>query len=166
MFLTRTSLSLHDSAYTDIFLNQLIPCYSKNAINLQHLTTHNMTLLTYKMAIVLRYVRSFHPIYLPQLLFLPALTVEALQGKTCQDWLLSGGGRSVRAKISGVMGRPWGIFFLIFSERELTFTFAICCRPSVCRLSVCLSVCLSYVTFVCCTQAIRIFGNISTALGT
>jgi len=23
-----------------------------------------------------------------------------------------------------------------FSERELTFTFAICCRPSVCRLSV------------------------------
>ena len=27
----------------------------------------------------------------------------------------------------------------IFSERELTFTFAICYRPSVCRLSVCLS---------------------------
>ena len=29
--------------------------------------------------------------------------------------------------------------FLIagFSERELTFTIAICCRPSVCRLSVC-----------------------------
>jgi len=26
---------------------------------------------------------------------------------------------------------------LLFSERELTFTFAICCRPSVCRLSVC-----------------------------
>jgi len=26
----------------------------------------------------------------------------------------------------------------IFSERELTFTFAICRRPSVCRLSVCL----------------------------
>jgi len=24
----------------------------------------------------------------------------------------------------------------VFSERELTFTFAICCRPSVCRLSV------------------------------
>jgi len=24
----------------------------------------------------------------------------------------------------------------IFSERELAFTFAICCRPSVCRLSV------------------------------
>jgi len=24
-----------------------------------------------------------------------------------------------------------------FSERELTFTFAICYRPSVCRLSVC-----------------------------
>jgi len=26
---------------------------------------------------------------------------------------------------------------LVFSERELTFTFAICRRPSVCRLSVC-----------------------------
>jgi len=26
---------------------------------------------------------------------------------------------------------------VIFSERELTFTFAICHRPSVCRLSVC-----------------------------
>ena len=30
----------------------------------------------------------------------------------------------------------WKQCFL-FSERELTFTFAICCRPSVCRLSVC-----------------------------
>jgi len=29
------------------------------------------------------------------------------------------------------------------SERELMFTFDICCRPSVCRLSVCLSVCMS-----------------------
>jgi len=47
-----------------------------------------------------------------------------------------------------------------FSERELTFTFAICYLPSVC-LSVCLSV-----TFVRPTQAVQIFGNISTALGT
>jgi len=31
-------------------------------------------------------------------------------------------------------------FYFIFSEREREFTFAICCRPSVC-LSVCLSVC-------------------------
>ena len=32
--------------------------------------------------------------------------------------------------------------FVLFSERELMFTFAICYRPSVCRLSVCrLSVC-------------------------
>ena len=29
----------------------------------------------------------------------------------------------------------------VFSGRELTFTFAISYRPSVCRLSVCLSVC-------------------------
>jgi len=50
----------------------------------------------------------------------------------------------------------------VFSERELTFTFAICYRPSVSRLSV---VCLS-VMFVRLTQAVQIFGNISTALGT
>jgi len=51
----------------------------------------------------------------------------------------------------------------IFSERELTFTFAICCRQSVSRLS---SVCLSSVTFVRRTQAVQIFGDISMALGT
>jgi len=46
----------------------------------------------------------------------------------------------------------------ILSERELTFMFAICCRPSVCRLSV---------TSVHSTlQAVVIFGNISTAFGT
>jgi len=40
----------------------------------------------------------------------------------------------------------------------LTFlAIAICCRPSVCRLSV---------TLVRPTQAVQIFGNISTALGT
>jgi len=49
------------------------------------------------------------------------------------------------------------IFVNLFSERELTFTFAICYRPSVCRLSV---------TFVRPTQAVQIFGNISTALVT
>jgi len=33
-------------------------------MNLRHLTTHSTTVLTYKMAIVLRpYVTSFHPIY-------------------------------------------------------------------------------------------------------
>jgi len=50
----------------------------------------------------------------------------------------------------------------VFRERELTFTFAKCHRPSVCRLSVCL---LS-VTLVRPTQAVQIFGNISMALGT
>jgi len=53
-------------------------------------------------------------------------------------------------------------FLSFFSERELTFTFAICYRPSVC-LSV---VCRLSVTFVRPTQAIEIFGNISAALGT
>ena len=45
----------------------------------------------------------------------------------------------------------------IVSERELKFMFAICHPLSVCRLSV---------TFVRPTQAIEIFGNISTPFGT
>jgi len=45
-----------------------------------------------------------------ELVFL-SLTVEVLQGKMCQNSLPSGGGRSLGAKISGGMGRPWGIFF-------------------------------------------------------
>ena len=49
----------------------------------------------------------------------------------------------------------------IFSERELTFTFAICCRSSVCRLSVCLSVIGN-----ARAPYSAIFGNISMALGT
>jgi len=48
-----------------------------------------------------------------ELLFL-SLTIEALQGKRCRDSLLSGGGRSVRAKISGGRGRPRGIFFAFY----------------------------------------------------
>jgi len=40
-----------------------------------------------------------------------SLTVEALQGKMSQNSLPSGVGRSLGAKISGGMGRPWGIFF-------------------------------------------------------
>ena len=47
------------------------------------------------------------------------------------------------------------------SERELKFIFAICHQ-----LSVRLSVCLSSVTLVHPTQAIEIFGNISTPCGT
>ena len=46
---------------------------------------------------------------------------------------------------------------VIFSERELMFTFAICYRLSICRLS--------SLTLVHRTQAVEIFDNISTALG-
>ena len=46
---------------------------------------------------------------------------------------------------------------LNLSDFLLEFTFAICYRPSVCRLSV---------TLVRPTQAVEIFGNIFTALGT
>jgi len=47
-----------------------------------------------------------------------SLTVEALQGKTCQNSLLSGGGRSLGAKISGGRGRP-PANVLIPLERQL-----------------------------------------------
>ena len=40
-------------------------------------------------------------------LFSLALTVDALQGKTCQDSLLSGEGRSLGAKISGGRGHTF-----------------------------------------------------------
>ena len=49
------------------------------------------------------------------------------------------------------------ISWWIFSECELTFTFGICYRPSVC---------LSSVTFVHSTQPVEIFGNISSPFGT
>jgi len=52
-----------------------------------------------------------------ELLFL-SLTFEALQGKMCQKSLTSGGGRSLRAKISGGRGRPWGTFFGFYKTRH------------------------------------------------
>ena len=52
------------------------------------------------------------------LLFL-SLTVEALQGKTCQNSQPSGVGRSLGAKISGGRGRPWGIFFGFYKTRHI-----------------------------------------------
>ena len=59
--------------------------------------------------------------------------------------------RNVKNQITPTLWRSTPLF----SERELKFTFAIIyCRPSV--------VCLSSVMFVRPTQAIEIFGNIST----
>ena len=58
-----------------------------------------------------------------ELLFL-SLTVEALQGKTCQNSLPSGVGRSLGAKISGVRGRSWE-YFLVSTKLD---TF---CYPTV-----------------------------------
>jgi len=60
-----------------------------------------------------------------EFLFL-SLTDEVLQGKTCQDSLVSGGGRSVRAKISGGRGRPWGIFFGFYKTRHMLSDSANC----------------------------------------
>jgi len=61
-----------------------------------------------------------------------SLTVEALRGKTCQDSLLSGGGRSVWAKILWGRGRPWGIFFDFYKTRHILLTVqtAPCYVPS------------------------------------
>jgi len=53
-----------------------------------------------------------------ELLFL-YLTVEALQGKMCQNALPSGVGRSLGAIISGGRGRPWGIFFGFYKTRHI-----------------------------------------------
>ena len=53
-----------------------------------------------------------------ELLFL-SLTVEALQGKTCQNSQPSGMGRSLWAKISGGRGCPWGIFFGFDKTRHI-----------------------------------------------
>jgi len=49
------------------------------------------------------------------------LTVEALQGKMCQDSLPSGVGSSLGAKISGGRGRPWGIFFGFYKTRSICY---------------------------------------------
>jgi len=51
---------------------------------------------------------------------------------------------------------------LVFSERERSSRSLY----AVARPSVCLSVCLSSVTLVHPTQAVQIFGNVSTAFGT
>ena len=55
-----------------------------------------------------------------ELLFL-SLTIEALQGKTCQKSLLSGGGRSLGGKISGE-GVLVGEYFLVSTKLD-TFCY-------------------------------------------
>ena len=65
------------------------------------------------------------------LLFL-SLTVEALQGKTCQNSPLSGGGRSLGAKISAGSGCPWGIFFGFYKTRHILLSDSANCSV-VCR---------------------------------
>jgi len=66
-------------------------------------------------------------------LFSLALIVEVLQGKTCQDSLLSGGGRSLRAKISGEWVVP-GEYFLVSTKLDtfcyVTVQTALCYVPS------------------------------------
>ena len=61
-----------------------------------------------------------------ELLFI-SLTVEVLQGKTCQDSLLSGEGRSLRAKISGGRGRPWELFVGFYKTRHILLSDSSSC---------------------------------------
>jgi len=62
-----------------------------------------------------------------ELLFL-CLAAEAPQGKMCQNSLRSEGGRSLGAKISGGMGRPWGIFFGFYKTRHILLSDSTCRR--------------------------------------
>jgi len=55
---------------------------------------------------------------------------------------------------------------MIFSERELKFTFAICHRPSVCLSVVCRLSSVCRLSVVRPTQAIEIFGTFSSTFGT
>ena len=47
-----------------------------------------------------------------------SLTVEALQGKRCQDSLLSGGAGQFERRFQG-KGRPWEIFFGLYKTRHI-----------------------------------------------
>jgi len=60
-------------------------------------------------------------------LFVLSLTVEALQGKMCQNSLPSGEGRSLGAKISGRRGRPCGIFFRFYKTRHILLSDSVNC---------------------------------------
>ena len=84
-----------------------------------------------------------------ELLFL-SLTVEALQGKMCQNSMPSGVGRSLGAKISGGKGSSLANIFLVSTKLD-TFCYPRCklhrIRAVVLthyrRVTVCLSVCPS-----------------------
>ena len=70
--------------------------------------------------------------------------------------------KSIMVYLSGA-GLPLA---LVFSERELTF--ALCCHPSVCRLSRWLIMCLvgRWTLLNQPTKPVEIFGNISQPFGT
>jgi len=69
-------------------------------------------------------------------------------------------------KILWINERPITSFSRTWTHVHVRYLLSPVRLSVVCRLSVCLSVCLSSVTFVRATQAIQIFSNISTALGT
>jgi len=82
------------------------------------------------------------------------------------DALDKTGQQHVRNHITGHQGQLFRCHFFqfavnFFSKRKLTFTFAICRRPSVRP-----SVCSLSVTFVHPTQAIKMFCNVSTPFNT
>ena len=62
------------------------------------------------------YKTSYSPLFN---FFSLALTVEALQGKTCQASLLSGEGEVSLSQDFGGRGRPWGLFFGFYKTRHI-----------------------------------------------
>jgi len=64
-------------------------------------------------------------------LFSLALTVDMLQGKTCQDSLLSGRGRSVSTKISGE-GVVSGEYFLVSTKLDTFFYLTVQLHRATC----------------------------------
>ena len=68
-----------------------------------------------------------------ELLFL-SLTVEALQGKMCQNSLPSGVGSLLAgAKISGGRGHPWGICFGCYKTRHILLSNGAKLHRATCR---------------------------------
>jgi len=74
-------------------------------------------------------------------LFSLSLTVEALQGKTCQDSLLSGGVGQFEPRFQG-RGPPCGIFFGFYKTRHAHFAIWHCkLHRATCRRFVTIPAC-------------------------
>jgi len=134
------SITIHSILHVQItcfaiFLHNLYPCPLRSTLGLESSTSYSIHFFTQSVSsfrstcphhrnlfccsinIIIIYSYSFTQLLTWNSIFYPNITHPSDHSHLC----------SLKCH-------------LIFSERELTFTFAICYRPSVCRLSVCLSV--------------------------